>query len=220
MLSESGLLLPVKARFLEGLNQDVIELIVAAAEPLQIPGKQTVLMEGRPANHLFMLKEGRVRYYRITSTGEEIVLHMLAAGDVFGLGSLLKHPIKYMGSAETVSNCNLLVWDHARIRSLAGTHPKLAENALSIVLDYLRRQVDRHAALVSKTAEQRLARTLLDLGHRTGTIHPHGVEIDATNQQLSSLGRHQPIHHKPPVNELGPRRNSLQETRAIGDSRA
>jgi CRP-like cAMP-binding protein len=40
---------------------------------------------------------------------------------------------------------------------------------------------------MSKTAEQRLAITLLDLANRIGSVHPNGVEIETTNEQISSL---------------------------------
>jgi CRP-like cAMP-binding protein len=81
----------------------------------------------------------------------------------------------------------MLVWEHASIRRLAIRHPQVADNALRIVLHYLKRYVDRHVGLVTKTAEQRLAETLLSLGHRTGRTLPAGVQVDVTNGQLGAL---------------------------------
>jgi CRP-like cAMP-binding protein len=175
------------SRFLEGLEKSAIESIVAAAQVRQIAAKRTILTEGEPASHLFLLRTGQARYYKLTKTGNEILLHLLLPGDVFGLGTLLKHPPDYLGSGETLSDCELLAWEHTSIRKLAKDYAQLAENALRIVVSYLKSYSDRHAGLVATSAQQRLAAALLNLGHRTGRVNPHGVEVEATNAQLSAL---------------------------------
>lgn len=81
----------------------------------------------------------------------------------------------------------LLAWEHTSIRKLAKDYPQLAENALRIVVSYLKSYSDRHAGLVATSAQQRLAAALLNLGHRTGRVNPHGVEVETTNAQLGAL---------------------------------
>jgi CRP-like cAMP-binding protein len=56
-----------------------------------------------------------------------------------------------------------------------------------MLIDYLKAYAERHAGLLTKTAEQRLADKLLDLGYRSGREHPKGVEVEVTNEQLGSL---------------------------------
>jgi len=80
-----------------------------------------------------------------------------------------------------------LVWDRSLIRRFASLHPQLAENGLRIDLDYLRNYVDRHVGLVTETAIERLAKTLLKLGHESGDAHPEGVVIRTANDELSGL---------------------------------
>jgi CRP-like cAMP-binding protein len=115
------------------------------------------------------------------------MLGILAPGDVFGLVTLLARPTPYLANVDAISDCNLLVWKHARIRTLAKAHPVLAENALQISIGYLKAYSDRHRRLIRGSGKQRLAATLLDLAHRTGFVRPHGVEIHTTNEQLGSL---------------------------------
>jgi CRP-like cAMP-binding protein len=50
-----------------------------------------------------------------------------------------------------------------------------------------RNYVERHIGLVTKTAEERLAETLLRLGNQSGEVHPDGIEIRATNDELAGL---------------------------------
>ena len=47
--------------------------------------------------------------------------------------------------------------------------------------------IDRHASVINKNAEGRLAHTLLQLASQVGEVQPSGVIIEITNEQLSSL---------------------------------
>jgi CRP-like cAMP-binding protein len=184
MIHESSTTVP---GILAGLEAAAADEILGASEKRNVKAKSLLMIAGEPASHLFMLSSGRVRCYKTTKTGDEIILYMLQSGDVFGLATMLSQPPPFMANAESVSDCELLIWRHEDIRALVTTHPQLAENALRIALQYLKAYSERHAGLVSKTAEQRLAMTLLGLSHRGGRVHPNGVEVDATNEQLSSL---------------------------------
>jgi CRP-like cAMP-binding protein len=66
-------------------------------------------------------------------------------------------------------------------------HPLLGENGLRIALGFLRNYVERHVGLITKTAEERLAETLLRLSDQSGEVHPDGIEIRVTNDQLGAL---------------------------------
>jgi len=92
-----------------------------------------------------------------------------------------------MATAEAISDCEVLVWEHSVIRKLVSLYPLLAENALHLALGYLRTFIDRHAGLATKTAEERLAETLVRLNDRSGQFHLEGIEIRATNDELGAL---------------------------------
>ena len=178
---------PSKSKLLAGLSEHDQGLILRVAEQRSAPGKEVLIHGGERAAFLFLLLEGRAKYYHVTAEGEELLLFWLTPGDVFGLGTLLKNPPAYLGTAETLKDCELLVWEHSVIRGLSGVYPQLAENALRITLGYLAAYADRHSGIATRTAEQRLADTLLRLGHRAGRTHPNGVDIDITNEQLGGL---------------------------------
>jgi CRP/FNR family transcriptional regulator, nitrogen oxide reductase regulator len=180
-------LLTVPSQLFAGMNEIAIAEILAAGHPRKVAAKRVIFSAGEKATHLFVQRTGRIRYFRPTITGDEVLLRLLAPGDTFGIGTLLKNPCPYVGSAEAISEVDMLVWEHASIQNFATLYPQLADNALRIVLRYLKGYVDRHVGLVTKTAEQRLADTLLTLGHRTGRTLPTGVLVDVTNGQLGAL---------------------------------
>jgi CRP-like cAMP-binding protein len=175
------------SKIFAGVSQNGIAEILAAAQLRKVPAKQVIFTAGEKATHLFVLQKGRGRYFRLSRAGDEVVLQFLAQGDTFGIGALLEKPYPYIGSAEAISDVEVLVWEHATVQQFTLLYPQLSDNAIRIVLQYLKRYVDRHVALVTKAADQRLADTLLSLGYREGRTHPAGVQVDVTNSQLGAL---------------------------------
>ena len=172
---------------LKGIEQSAMQAILASAEIRHISAKRNVITGGDEATHLFFVQRGGVHYYHVTKEGASVLLAWLVPGDVIGLVTMLKVRSTYMASADTTSDCELLVWKHSIVCKLVSRHPLLAENGLQIALGYLRGYVGRHIGLVTKTAEERLAETLLRLGDRSGEVVSDGVDIRATNDQLAGL---------------------------------
>ena len=177
----------LSACFLAGLEQPATDAILAAAHTRRIAAKRKITTEGCRATSLFLVQSGHARFYHLTKQGELILLERLAPGDVIGLAAMLKNPPPYMATAEATSECVVLAWEHSVIRQLASFHPLLAENGLRIALGYLRAYIERHTGLVTKSAEARLAETLLRLSDQSGQFHPEGIEIHATNEELGAL---------------------------------
>jgi CRP-like cAMP-binding protein len=184
-LESGGLLTPPK--FLSGLTSEQRKLVLEFADRRRYRAADIIVSSGDLTTHLFLLVKGRVKYYQVTKKGEEILLWWVAAGDIFGIGALLATPAHYIGTAEAVDECELLVWNRKKILELAATYPVLTENALRIVLYYLLLYADRLVGLTTDTADRRLARTLLRLGQRAGRMGSQGVEVAITNEHLAGL---------------------------------
>jgi CRP/FNR family transcriptional regulator, nitrogen oxide reductase regulator len=175
------------ADLLAGLEQPARDAIVAGGRIRRIPAKGEIITAGHRATHVFQIQSGQVRYYHLTKQGDLVQLAWMVPGDVLGLAAMLEGPSAYMASAEAISDCELLTWEQSTMRKLVSLHPLLGENGLRIALGYLRNYIDRHVGLLTKTAEARLAETLFRLSDRSGEVHPGGIEIHATNEQLSAL---------------------------------
>jgi len=171
----------------KGLSDSDISAIIAAAVVRRFAKGQTIVRADDPGTRLFLLKTGSVNYNRVTPRGQEVLIIRLSPGDIFGLGTLLPKPIGYIGTAEVIKEAEVYVWEYAWVRHFARKHPLLPENALRIALEYIRLYSDRHLALVSSNAEDRLSRMLVLLGIRTGQWRAKGIEIQITNEHLASL---------------------------------
>jgi CRP-like cAMP-binding protein len=173
--------------FFSGLTASAKKLILDSAEHRGYSGNSLIVNAGDSATHLFLLRKGKVKYYRLSRKGDEVLLWWVSPGEIFGIGALAAAPLRYIGTAEAIGDCELLVWSRKKIRHLVANDNQLAQNALVILLHFLSEYADRLVGLVSESAAHRLAHTLLRLGSRTGHMTPEGVEITITNEHLSSL---------------------------------
>jgi CRP/FNR family transcriptional regulator, nitrogen oxide reductase regulator len=182
-----GLISKPIADLFAGLTADEISIIVSSGTKRMFETGRIICRTGETATHLFLLDTGAVNFYRLTEEGQEILLRRLSPGESFGLGTLLAEPTTYIGTAESVGKCEIHIWGREWVRRFVALHPRFADNALRIALEYIRLYSERHMALVSKGAEDRLAQTLARLGSRIGTPGPHGLEIPISNKHLASL---------------------------------
>ena len=174
-------------KLLSGLTKEQAKLIIQSAEQRKFRANRVIIRTGDPASNFFLLKQGRAKYYRVTKKGHEVVLSWLAKGESFGIGALLAAPSTYIGTVQTMDDCELLVWSRDNIQSLARANERLANNALHMVMHRLAAYTDRLVRLTTETAEDRLAHGLLQLGNRFGQVRPNGVELAITNEDLAGL---------------------------------
>jgi CRP-like cAMP-binding protein len=172
---------------LVGLSPSEMEEVLALGRALEIEPKSRICSGGDRAEHIFVLLSGMVKYSRLTAKGEEIILRVFTPCESFGFATLLPNPLNYLGTAEALSACELLVWNHDDMFRLCNRHQQINANALRIALQLLEEVSDRHSNLFDGSASHRVARALIDIGRRSGETHPQGIDVRITNEQLGSL---------------------------------
>jgi CRP-like cAMP-binding protein len=171
--------------FLADLVPLEISTILAAARQRRFLANSVITNQGHPASHMFMILSGGARSFFLTQGGQKLHIHWYPPGEMFGGMALVSRPSNYLLSTEAVSHSRALVWDHARIRSLAGQYPKLLDNALSIAADYLNVCIAAQVALSCHTARQRLAEVLVNLASGIGRRVSGGIELLVRNEELA-----------------------------------
>jgi len=177
----------VTFRLLAGVDLNAQRTIVSAARKRRLRASQLIYRMGEPADELFVLTSGRAQLGRPARSGRELLMGILAPGDVFGIVSLVTGGAEYMGTAKAMEAAEVLVWERDTMQRFARTYPQLTGNALQMALTFVAQFAERHELLIAATAEHRLARALTRLGAQTGGPATDGVEVRITNEQLGAL---------------------------------
>ena len=182
----AAILTGLQPRFLQGMNSAEVKSILATASIRRFNASSVITSEGDSADHLLLIVDGSARAYTVSPQGEKIVLRWIPPGEGIGWATLLSKPMEYIVSTEAVKNSSALVWDRAKIRSLAATYPKLLENALLLAYDYLILYRVLHIAASCQSAPQRLAQVLGYLAKEMGQRVPGGLELHVRNEELAN----------------------------------
>jgi CRP-like cAMP-binding protein len=172
--------------FLDGLAPPERKTILGAATQRQFRANSVTTNEGHPADHLFLLTKGIVRYFIITDEGKKLLFQWIGPGDVFGGRTVLSILSTYLFSTETVTDASVLLWDRPTIRDLVERYPRLLENALLCASDYVAWHLTSHIGLACQTARQRVAQVLVTLSRTIGKRGPGGIALHISNEDLAN----------------------------------
>lgn len=176
----------LKPRFLKGLTSAEMKAVLSAGTVKRFQANAIVTHEGSTASQIFLLLSGRARYFTMTPDGQKVLLMWLPPGEAFGGAAFLSRPEEYLVSTEVVMDCAVLMWNRTALRNLAERCPRLVENAMLLMFDYLVFYKAIHTSLICHTARQRLAQVLFNLATGIGQKVPEGIELDVRNEELAN----------------------------------
>jgi CRP-like cAMP-binding protein len=175
----------LKSRLFDGITRRDVSSILEASTLQQVFANTVVFHQGDTAHSLYLLVEGRGRYFYNTPEGRKVLLPWIMPSDIFGVATLLSDSTSYLVSTESVTDSFVFQWERVSIRGLAGRYPRLLENAFSIATDLMHWAVDAHVGLACHSARERLAQTLLNLAHDIGEKGRDGIELNLKNEELA-----------------------------------
>jgi CRP/FNR family transcriptional regulator, cyclic AMP receptor protein len=132
--------------------------------------KQNIYKQGMAAGSLFYIQGGGVRLTNESKNRRAAVTAILGEGDFFGAQCLIGFPLR-LSTAVAMTGSSIRSIPKQRMIRLLHTKNKVSNFLMSYLLTTLKKYQDHVAALLTFTAEQRLARVLLALAHldRKGT---------------------------------------------------
>jgi len=148
---------------------------------------------------LFLLKEGHVQLYRISTEGKKLVLATVGPGAVFGEMALIGQGM-HNSFAEALDDCVLCVMGREQVEHLLATRPRVALRLFEALGRRLKEAEARLEEIGFKNIAARLASVLLQAADEqggdtiAGLTHQDlaeqiGTYRETTTQALSSFRR-------------------------------
>jgi CRP/FNR family transcriptional regulator, nitrogen oxide reductase regulator len=178
----------LKVPLFRGLSPEEIATVLAAARIRKIAAEEYFFFQGDPAEALFILKQGRIKLTQVNPDGQQILLRVLGAWNLFAAVALVENNT-YPVSAQAGEDCQALYWAKDDLSRLVESIPRMALNAMRLLTGYVKEFQDRYRELATERVERRLARAILHLANQTGRKTPEGVLIDLplTRQDLAEM---------------------------------
>lgn len=154
-----------------------------------VPRGTVISRPGHEREVVYMLKEGRVRIYRLSADGKEFTSALLGPGNIFGQAGefLLGVGDSY---AEALEDCVLCLLTRADLERLLEQYPRLARRMVQVLSERLREAEELMGYLALADLRSRLLYLLVKLAQEFGEpAEPGWVRIDAdlTHQDLARM---------------------------------
>jgi len=184
-----------KSTIFSGLNEEELAELATLTRQHSYLAGEFIFWEGDPPHRFFIVASGRVKVVKHSSLGKEFVLAFFGQGEMFGEVAVFESK-PYPGSAQAVSDTEVLSMERKDLLSLLADRPDMALSIINVLGGRLRDAQNRLRDLAGERVEQRVARTLLMLSAKIGPTLPFtrqeiadmsGTTIETTIRVMSRL---------------------------------
>jgi len=144
--------------------------------------------EGEIGDRMYVILEGKVKLGQTSGDGRESLLGVLGPGEMFGELSLFDPGVR-TSTATALTDAVVLGLSNDQLRPWLTGRPEVAASLLQALARRLRRTNEAMADLVFSDVPGRVAKALMDLGEKFGTVTPEGLVVthDMTQEELAQL---------------------------------
>jgi len=175
----------------EGLSKEEIweildDLLQRNAE-INLQAGEVFYTPRQPDGKLFILKQGRVRIYKMEAS-REFTLEMVDAGTVFGEVAFTPHVLRD-AYAEAMKSSILLAMERADVEHLIQMKPQVGIRIISLLSERLHYYETRMQDVTLKEVPARLASLILFLIQSEGVKRPGEISIPTryTHEHLGTM---------------------------------
>lgn len=190
--------------YFRGLRPEEVELLERQAYRRSLAAGEMILLEGEPAEGLYMVSRGRVRTFRSTPEGREQVLFVLGLGDTFNDGPAFDGGVNLASAQALSSDTTIYLLTTSLMTHLMAVNPSVAVAVVGVLVGRVRRLAGLAEDLSLRTTTQRVAKLLLEDSTASNTILLNTQEIasrigtvrEVVSRSLRHLERAGAITHR------------------------
>jgi CRP/FNR family transcriptional regulator len=145
---------------------------------------ETIFLEGDDGSGFYVVGDGQVKIYKVSTEGKEQILHIFGPGEPFGEVPVFTGQ-PFPANAEAIAKSRLLFFPRSAFVELLSDSPSLALNMLAVLAMRLRRFTVQIENLSLKEVPNRLAAYLIYLADKQG--RDDCVHLNISKGQLASL---------------------------------
>jgi CRP/FNR family transcriptional regulator len=149
---------------------------------------ETIFEEGAPSDFFYTIAAGRVKIFKMTPSGKDVILEIFGVGDPFGAVAVYESR-PYPASAVALEDTTCLLIPRDAFFRLLEAHPSLVRGLLLGFTHRLVELANRIAELSGGRVEPRFARLFLKLAADVGRSERGGtfVPIALSRQELADM---------------------------------
>jgi CRP-like cAMP-binding protein len=157
-------------------NHDVIEY----------KKKQTIYSEGQHPNKLYYIESGKVKVFKTSDGGKELIIGLLSSGDFFGHIPLIENTV-YEEFAETLEESSIRVIPKKEFEHLITTNQEIALKVIKLLANNITEKEQQLVALAYHSLRKRVADALLTLKKKYATSESENFSMSISREDLANI---------------------------------
>lgn len=147
-----------------------------------------IFMDGDPGDAFYFIKSGKVKIYKTTSDGRELIFTILSEGDVFAEVTLF-NDIPYPASAEVLEDANLGMIRNHDLEKLVSGNAEIALRIIKVLNKKLFNSQQKVKELALGDTFMRTAQMIIKLSKEHGVETKEGIELklNLSRQELANM---------------------------------
>ena len=149
-------------RYLSGLEDAILTNLAENTRLIAYDADEIIIHEGQDCQGLAIIESGRVKIYKGSPSGREMIFNVIEAGESLMRSRLLIN-LKTRQNASAVLSTRIWLINADALRSTIAEHPQACQKIIINLAQNLRMMVGKVAELSFYTVTARLARLLREL---------------------------------------------------------
>ena len=167
-----------------GLPDEILDEIADISTMRDVRKSSIIFSEGDEGNGFYMVAEGMVKIFKLSSDGREQILHIFGPGEPFGEVAVFTG-CNFPANAAAIRDSRIIFTDKGRFEELVKKHHTLAFNMLAVLSMRLRKFAALIESLSLKEVPGRLAAFILMMSEeRNGKDE---FQLDLTKVQVANI---------------------------------
>lgn len=176
-----------KADLFSWMSPEEIEELARTTEMVPCHKKQIFYFSDEPSQRVYLVKKGKIKLFRTTEDGREIILDILGPGEIFGELALAGEEYR-SHSAEALEDGLVCIIARPIFEELARRHPDFAFRIIKLIGFRFRSLESRIEHLAFQPVQERLRFILHDLARKHGIPEKNGaIRLPVTQADLAFL---------------------------------
>lgn len=177
-----------KSEIFSLLKEEELGEISTLFEESPVKNNHYVFMEGDPCRWLYIVAKGRIKIFKNTLAGKDVILEIKSPGDIFGCVAVLDNR-PFPASAQAMESASVIKIDRQNLLKIMEAYPALKLGTAKYFSDRLRDAHDMLKNIATERVEKRIASMLLKLSEKVGVKENSYTKIDfpLTRQEIAEM---------------------------------
>ena len=167
-------------------NKDEMHKALENHDIIEYKKKQVIYAEGQHPNKLYYIQAGKVKIFKTSDTGKELITGLLSAGDFFGHIPLIENVV-YEEFAETLEESSIRVIPRKEFEELLTTNQEIALKVIKLLANNIAEKEHQLVALAYHSLRKRVADALLTLKKKYAKEGDELFSMSISREDLANI---------------------------------